>query len=243
MEYFTYESTFKIRTLMLQTIGAWPTNNPSAFFMTRKYFCWFINIILVLLLVNAIFENIDDFNRLSQVIYILGALVCAIVKIATLHTHQNLFLTLRQNLKYPISMTRDKKFIIIIKKYGNFLKIVSLTYAGCLMSIVILFLGFPLIDHTAMFTFISVESPWLRRLLYGFQFLCMSVGAIETAAWDILVMEMMGIASIHLESLNMKLKSIQVQQQKQNSPKQNDVEQVICAEISGCVIWHQKIIA
>lgn len=240
------QPSFRVRKLLLNIIGAWPTKNPSTFFKIRKYFCWFINTIFIILLANAIYENINDFNRLSQIIYVLGALVCVMIKLASLHLHQYLFLTTYQRLKYPpfVTMSSDS-FWEIAAKYKKIIKIVSLTYSSCLAGIVLLFGGFPFIDHTALFTYISVESVWLRSLLYGGQFFCMGVGALETAAWDVLTMEVMGIASIHLEGLNAKLVELKdnVVKKLNKDGKRVDLDQFICQEIHSCVVWQQNIIA
>lgn len=87
----TYVEAIKVQKWLLHVIGAWPNENSTKFFKVRKAFSWLIHVLFGAILVNAVIENVDNFGRISQVAYVLGALICTSLKTLVLHTRQGTF--------------------------------------------------------------------------------------------------------------------------------------------------------
>lgn len=243
-----YFEPIQIQRYLLLAVGAWPNENPSLFFTIRKCISWTTNLTFAGLLLYAIYENSNDVKTISEVVYILVAMICANLKTILFHSRQSTFLEIYRELDHPVFDVNSEKFKTVMNRYSKICKLIASLHLGSLVTIVLLFGGFPLISSQPLFTYVHTETLWLRGTMYGFQWVFMAIGGAHTGSMDTVFMGMMGTGAAYLEYLNQRLIHLRqdvIEQLPKNgtsSAKEEEIDRRIREELKKCVVCHQKII-
>lgn len=242
----TFMEALNVQKWVLIKIGAWPDENPSKFYTARKIFCWIVNICFTGLLVNALRENMHDFSRISEVVYILGAEFCAVLKMIMLHRNRRVFLEMHRKMNDSTFSSSDRKYINgPLRRFSNIVTMLTRMSNITMTTLVLLYGGFPLVDNKPLFTYIEMKNKTVGRALFFFQWIGMVVGGAHTCGMDTLLFGLMSLTAAYLEALNNKLINLKNAVDIKEIGRDLDEAQkdeIICAELRKCVVYHMKII-
>lgn len=225
---------------MLNTTGIWPQKNPSWIYRLKTIVSWIFAWALFIIMTIETIHDLNDFTKLSEIIYINATCVTYITKLIIFTLKRNKFLQLVKFLKSPIFGTYPSELNHYMEdsiKFSNMLAKIYQYAVGCCVS---LYAIYPIIDKTSLPIPFPYDLGKYTYYVFIFEVAGVGVGAWNNSSIDVLSCSLIGIASAHFEILAEKIKRCTKNANEDYIDPQIQME--ILRRVNQCVDHHLAIL-
>ncbi|KAF2905331.1 hypothetical protein ILUMI_00833 [Ignelater luminosus] len=234
------EDVYKIPYDMMTKSGIWPKKNPSFVYKMKTSLNWFFALSLFVILLLQAIDDIGDFAKLSQSLYIMAAMLGYIIKLGTFTFRRNKFLNMINFLKNPIFTFVSEDFEHYLIKNIKRANLTANSFKYLYMSCVFFYLIYPIADHVSLPFPFPYDLGRYTFLMYAFQMVAESFAAWNNACLDSLCACTMCVAIAQLEILAKKINTVK---QNHSSLVAYEIsEDVILRRLKHCTKHHLAII-
>lgn len=236
------EDVYKVPYNMMLKSGIWPKEYPTLVYKIKTFLSWFFAIgLLVVQLMQAI-NDIKDFAKLSETLYIMVAVLGYIIKLGVFTYRKEKFLEMVNFLKGPIFTSYPDEYDHFMKKNIKYASLAANTLKYFFMSCVVLYLIFPIIDQVPLPFPFPYELGRYTFVMYAFQIAAEGYAAWNNACIDTLCTCMMGVAVAQLEILSEKIIHIKKDHAQLGTYEISErKEEIAVRRIRQCVQHHLAI--
>ncbi|KAF2904111.1 hypothetical protein ILUMI_02064 [Ignelater luminosus] len=234
---------FRVQYKMLVLTGLWPKENPNIVYRLRTLISWISAFGLFGVLLIQLINDIKDFTKLSETLYIMVSYVGFIIKLLTFTYQRKEFLKMIHYLKDPIFVTYPEDLDHYMTKYIKQSVLLASTFQLVIVGGLIFFALFPILDNKPLPMPLPYDLGKYTTLMYCLQVIGESISAINHICLDVMCTSLMGLAATYLNILSERIMHL-----KEKDAVVEDV--VIFNEISestneqmrNCVKHHLAII-
>lgn len=236
----TIEDVYKVPHDMMRMSSIWPKKNPTFGYKMKTSLNWFFAIGLLVVQLLQAMDDIGDSAKLSQSLYIMGAMLGYIIKLAVFTYRRDKFLNMVNFLKNPIFALVPKGSEHYLIKNIKRLSLTANTFKYVYMTCVFFYLIYPIVDHVSLPFPFPYDLGKYTFLMYAFQMVAETYAAWNNACLDSLCVCMIGVAVAQLEILEEKI--IRVKQNHAASVACEISEDITLRRLKHCVKHHLAII-
>lgn len=233
-------NAFKIHFNMMHISGVWPEESPGVLYQIRGLLSWLLGIGLSITMSMEVINDISDFTRLSEILYIMVSVTIYLVKLAGFTYQRKTFLKTVQFLKDPIFVTYPEDLDHYMAKTIRISTGIANIYRYLCLCCMLLYATFPLFDNKPLPFPFPYETGRYRYLMYAFQVASISNSAWNNSCLDTLTTSLMGIGAAQLDIL---MKKIEMIGRNENDTENNSRDgKKAVGEIKQCIQHHLAII-
>ncbi|KAF2887261.1 hypothetical protein ILUMI_18912 [Ignelater luminosus] len=233
---------FKMQCSMMTTTGVWPKENPSIYYKTKTVASWFFAIGLCVTMWMEALNDIKDFAKLSEILYIMVTVTAYIIKLSVFTYRKQSFLNMIKFLEDPVFASYPDQADHFMAKTISSSTIIAKVYRYLVMCCVVLFFFYPILDNKTLPFPFPYDLGKYTPFMFGFQLIGAGYDAWNNSCIDTLCTSLMGIAAAQLDILCEKIIHIKEQIVPQgDSEISEETDKDTIEKLKQCVEHHLAI--
>ncbi|KAF2903348.1 hypothetical protein ILUMI_02837 [Ignelater luminosus] len=235
---------FKIHCYMMTTSGVWPQKNPNMYYKLKTLSSWFFAISLCTTMWMEAINDVKNFAKLSEILYIMVTITAYNIKLAVFtYYRKESFLDMINFLKNPVFVSYPDDIDHYMVKTIKSSTLLANIYRYLILCCVILYIFYPILDNKALPFPFPYDLGKYTPLMYVFQLMGESYAAWNNSCLDTLCTSLMGIAAAQLDILCEKIARIKEEEVSlQNYEISEEADKITTKKLSQCVEHHLAII-
>lgn len=231
---------YKIPYDMLSATGIWPKKTPSPFYKMKTGVSWLLAISLLTTMTMETLNDLNDFTKLSEILYINVTIAAYFVKMAVFTYKREIILNTIKFLRDPIFLSYPEdlsRYMVNAVRVSNLL---GKTYQYSACCCVILFTVYPFLDNKPTPFPFPYDLGKYNYIMFVQQAVAVSIAAWNNSSLDVLCTSLIGIACAQFDILAGKITSSKVEENEEHFDLKKDRE--VRKNLKQCVTHHLAIL-
>lgn len=234
------DEVYKVSYKMLSATGIWPNETRGTFYALKTGVTWFFAISLLVTMTMETLNDLNDFTKLSEIIYINVTIAGYVVKIAVFAYKKKIFLNMIQFLKDPIFLSYPEELRSYMVNAVKFSNLLATTYRYAVSCCVISFLVYPFFDNKPIPFPFPYDLGKYNYIIFFHQVVGAGFSGWNNSSLDVLCTSLIGIASAQFDILAGKITLSKVGENEERFELKNDSE--VRKNLRQCVTHHLAIL-